>query len=162
MFILVLVLANLCFAQRGKPGLGPSGDNICTKGEKGVKGAAGIQGRIGASGVPGRPGKPGYSIYLPPENASCTCNPGSPGNQGPIGHPGQIGAEGDDGVSGSKGERAEKGDEGEPGLPGPPASTLPLHPPTKIGKLYVPLVIKGRMPQVICHHFRRKAYGMSE
>lgn len=70
--------------------------------------------------------------------------------------------EGDKGLPGSPGITGPKGDGGPPGVPGPPgapSSRVTKQPPETPGTLYVPVMITGKMPRVMCHHLRRHAYG---
>ena len=71
---------------------------------------------------------------------------------------------GDVGIPGYHGAPGVKGDKGPHGVPGPPgaaSSRVSKQPPETSGTLYVPVMITGRMPKVICHHLRRHAYGKS-
>lgn len=137
----------------------PGADGLCPTLLPGPKGSLGMKGLPGYPGEAGEPGDPAYSIFKPPPELQCKCPEGPKGRQGGWGDPGDSGPPGDEGDVGLPGIKGDAGPKGNPGLPGPPGSTLSPHPPSKSGTIYVPLVISGKLPRLICHHFRRHSYG---
>ena len=73
-----------------------------------------------------------------------------------------VGLNGEAGSQGSPGVKGNSGPQGVPGPPGPSSVRDSKQPPATTGTLYVPVMITGRMPKVVCHHLRRHAYGEYE
>ena len=136
-----------------------SPDAETCKGKQGIPGEAGY---YGYPGDKGEKGQPASSLTRPPPGTPCLCPPGPEGSEGPIGEPGPQGMKGLKGLKGYPGGKGDVGSRGSPGFPGPPGSLQSPHPPSKPDTMYVPVVIKKKLPPVICHHFRRHSYGKRE
>ena len=132
--------------------------NSCPPGHVGPQGWVGEVGQIGPKGEKGDRGEAAFSNFKPPIGTPCYCPEGLKGEKGNRGEPGFIGKDGIPGYPGISGEKGDSGPQGVPGPPGAPSSRVSKQPPETAGTLYVPVMITGRMPKVVCHHLRRHAY----
>ncbi|CAB4032897.1 Hypothetical predicted protein [Paramuricea clavata] len=146
-------LITLHHATAGLPDL-----NFCPRGPPGPQGWPGETGQSGPPGEKGDRGEAASSRFRPPIGTPCYCPEGPKGNQGIPGIPGEPGRVGMQGYPGPAGQKGDSGRDGVPGPPGAPSSRVSKQPPETPNTLYVPVVITGKMPRVMCHHLRRHAY----
>ncbi|XP_046857590.1 collagen alpha-2(IX) chain-like [Xenia sp. Carnegie-2017] len=130
----------------------------CYKGEPGPLGWPGPVGEPGLQGIKGEKGDSAYSIRSPPDDKPCYCPEAVKGEKGEPGPQGRKGVHGVPGFKGRVGEKGEKGYPGKIGAPGHSSKRVSMQPPGARNIAYVPVKISGRMPRIICHHFRRHAY----
>ncbi|XP_028399486.1 collagen alpha-2(I) chain-like [Dendronephthya gigantea] len=161
LFLMFIGICSVSANWRNPPGvIGADGHvgKLCNPGLPGAvgeEGDSGLPGRPGAKGIKGRAGS---SFARPPPGELCRCPPGPDGERGEIGDPGWPGERGPQGAPGNFGEKGEQGERGRVGRPGVPAPPLPRYPPTVADTMFLPVMLRGKVPRTVCAHIRKQAY----